>query len=78
MTKFVAGAGLLLGLAGVAACSEQADVASPSMPQLSAVKFWDATASTAWNTRATTLLSALPEPFDPARSVLEPILGIPS
>jgi membrane-associated phospholipid phosphatase len=42
------------------ACDEGLPVVEPNEPQASAVKFWDVTASTAWNTRATTLLSALP------------------
>jgi membrane-associated phospholipid phosphatase len=50
----------LISFLGLAACSEGVDVASPPGAQASAVKFWEVTASTTWNTRATTLLSAFP------------------
>jgi membrane-associated phospholipid phosphatase len=52
----------LITVAAVAsACSDSATrVVQPTAPQLDAVKFWEVTASTRWNQRATTLLGLRP------------------
>ena len=51
----------LVAIATLSACTDlPTRPPAPSSPQLSAVKFWDVTASTRWNERANVLLSQRP------------------